>query len=700
MKTPSRCRIAIDIGGTFTDFILIDEKMGSLSHVKLPTSPERFTDSIVDGLQSFLSQGFEPDSITMLVHGTTIVTNSVIERKGAKIGLITTRGFKDVIEVGRQITPVLYDLSYIKPKPLVPRHLRMEVTERINSKGEVLTELNEKEAWTVVRRLKDAEVEAMCVCFLHSYANPIHEKMVKEIISQHYPDISVSLSSETDPEFREYERFSTTILNAYVSPVMDRYLQQFKEELKELDIKSPLYLMQSSGGIISSETVMAKPIQVVESGPAAGVIAAAHLGRLAGYKKIISFDMGGTTAKASLIERGEPRVSTEYEVGGAVHVTYTMQTGTRGGFPIRVPVIDLAEVGAGGGSIAWIDKGGHLKVGPQSAGARPGPVCYGIGGSEPTSTDANVVLGRINPDYFLGGAMKLNLKAAEESIKRKIADELGMETVEAAAGIIRIENSNMIGAIRLVSIERGYDPREFAFFAFGGAGPVHAGSLADEMKMKAVIIPDSPGLASALGLLMTDVKYSLVQTRMLKTQGLDIGLINELYSKLEAQQIQTLREEGLSEITINRYADMRYVGQGYEVRIPIPAGELVEDQIPFIDEAFHAEHNRLYGHCAREEPTEMVNFRVDAIGEIEKPQLSEFEVDDPNPEKALKHERKVFFEEYADYIDCPVYDKSLLSPGNVIEGPAVVEQYDSTIVIYPGYVTELDKFKNLIMRRD
>ena len=514
-----------------------------------------------------------------------------------------------------------------------------------------------------------------------------------------FPEAVISLSSEVAPEFREYFRASTTVINAAIRPVVARYLERIEKRLREEGLAAELLLMQSSGGVFTFAEARRKPVFMVESGPAAGVIAAAYLGNSLGYEDVIAFDMGGTTAKVGLIRDGEPKVTKDYEVGAAAQAGVGSHRAA--GYPIRTPVIDLVEIGAGGGSTAWVDPGGILRVGPRSAGADPGPACYGKGGTEPTVTDANLVLGRLSPDLFLGGEIELDVEAARQAIERQCADPLGMDAVEAAHGIVEIANAAMVNALRLVSIQRGYDPRDFALLAFGGAGPVHANRLAKETGMPTTIIPMSPGTTSALGLLVTDLKHDYSTTMIERIDRLDIAAAESAYQEMETRGRATLEREnvGPERMSFQRQVDMRYVGQSHELTPSLPHSPLNAAEISRVLEQFHQEHNRAYGFSAPGEPVEFVNLRLTAIGRITKPRLRELEPrrGAAGPAAALKATRPVYFAESDGYVDCPIYDRYRLAAGHMLIGPAIVVELDSTTVIHPGYRAEVDRFGNLIL---
>ena len=695
-----RYRLGVDIGGTFTDATLINETTGEIRVGKVPSTPQDPSQGFMEATHRILREAaVSPDEVGYVVHGTTVATNSIIEGKVARTGFVTTDGFRDLLEIQRQIRPSLYDLQFEKPRPLTPRYLCFGVPERLDAQGNVLTPLDESAVRNVAEQLRQENVESIAVCFLHSYINPNHEKRTGEILREALPDTIISLSSEVAPEFREYFRASTTVINASIRPVVGRYLQSIEARLRAEGLEAELLVMQSSGGVFTFAAASEKPVFMVESGPAAGVIAATYLGTTLGYPDVISFDMGGTTAKAGLIQNGTPRITKDYEVGAAAQTGVGASRGA--GYPIRTPVIDLVEIGAGGGSIAWVDSGGVLRVGPQSAGADPGPVCYGAGGTEPTITDANLVLGRLNPSFFLGGEIELDVETARRSIQEKCADPLSLDVVEAAHGIVEIANAAMVNALRLVSVQRGYDPRDFVLTAFGGAGPVHANRLAAEIDVPTTIIPMSPGTTSAMGLLVTDLKHDYSTTLIQHVDQLDTAAMEETYQELEAQGGASLEREEVrqEDISFLRQVDMRYVGQSYELTVPLPAEQLDPSKIDRVLEQFHIEHDRAYGYSAPTEPVEFVNLRLTAIGKIAKPRLRELKGNNTDIAAAQKATRSVYFAESDSYVECPIYDRYRLGPGCVLTGPAIVEEIDSTTVIHPGYRAQVDRFGNLILTR-
>jgi len=688
-------RIGVDIGGTFTDLVMLNEMSGDLYKVKLPSTPKNPSLAFMSVVNRILQESGVPAAgVSYLVHGTTVATNTIIEGKGAKAVLITTEGFRDVLEIARQIRPRLYDIFCEKPKPLIPRRLCYGVPERIDYAGTVLQPLDEDRVRTIVKDARAQNVEAVAVCLLHSYINPEHEKRVGEIFNEEIPGCFVSLSCELSPEMREYFRTSTTVINATLMPIVSRYLDLLETSLAEIGVRAGLNLIASAGGIISSQVARHEPVHLVESGPAAGVIAATHIGALSGIKNLIGFDMGGTTAKASLVENGLPKVASHFEVG-----SQALAESRGAGYPVLTPVLDLVEIGAGGGSIAWVDPGGGLRVGPRSAGADPGPAAYGRGGKEPTITDANLLLGRLNPEYFLGGEFKLYPELAEKAVA-KLARKLGMDLMAAANGIVEIANANMGGALRLVSVQRGFDPREFVLLAFGGAGPVHANALARDLSIPRVLIPMSPGVTSALGLLVSDIKHDYVRTYIREMGALDFDQITRSYQEMELKATQVLTSEGVGKAALRftRYFDIRYIGQSYELRIEGPPGELGPDNVKHLNTAFFEQHEKAYGYASHTEPTELVNLRMTATGSITRPRFYRLKTGGSDSSHAMKGQREVFFEESGTAVRCKLYDRYSLQSGNWIDGPAIVEEVDSTTVIHPGYRANIDSYGNIVIQ--
>ena len=689
-------RLGVDIGGTFTDIALINETTGQVYNGKVPSTPDDPSEGFMEAVRRLVEeQAVAPDEVSYIVHGTTVATNAIIEGKVASTAFITTDGFRDMLEIARQIRPELYNLQFEKPQPLVPRHHCFGVVERLDAKGEVLTPLDEAALRVVAGQLKKERVESIAVCFLHAYANPIHERRAGEILAEVFPEAVVSLSSEVAPEFREYLRASTTVINGCIRPVVARYLQRIEERLAEAGIRAELLVMQSSGGVYTFAAAQQRPVYMVESGPAAGVIAAAHLGQALGYDQVISFDMGGTTAKAGLVQGGEPSITKDYEVGAKAQSGVGASRGA--GYPIRTPVIDLVEIGAGGGSIAWVDPGGILRVGPESAGADPGPACYGRGGTRPTVTDANLLLGRLNPEYFLGGEIGLDVAAARKAIEEHCAGPLAMDPVAAANGIVEIANAAMVNALRLVSVQRGYDPRDFALVAFGGAGPAHANRLAAMIQIPVAIIPPSPGTASAMGLLVTDLKHDYATTVIERMDRVDPDALEQIFNELQVRGREALAREGLAEeaMGFRRQADLRYVGQSHELTLSLAADALDQGQMQQILQQFHREHDRAYGFSAPGEEVELVNLRLAAVGEIAKPKMAS--IAQAEGEAVAKNMRPVYFAESEGYVECPVYDRYALGAGAVVVGPAIVEEIDSTTTIHPGYQARIGEFGHMVL---
>jgi N-methylhydantoinase A len=681
-------RLAIDIGGTFTDATLIDEETGGVAIAKVLTTPSDPSEGFMQAVERALADGgVQAAQVSFVVHATTVATNAIIEGTIARSGFVTTDGFRDLLEIARQVRPTLYDTQFEKAAPLVPRDRAVVVRERLGPAGEVLLALDDDSVREAAAILRREEVESVAVCLLHSYVNPEHEQRVGAILAEELPGVPISLSAEVAPEFREYLRASTTVINAVIRPVVERYLERIESRLAHAGIAAKLLVMQSSGGVFGSAAAAAKPVFMVESGPAAGVIAAAYLGETLGRPDILSFDMGGTTAKVGLIQGGRPSVTKDYNVGGRAGA------GIGGlslsGYPVRTPVVDLVEIGAGGGSIAWVDSGGLLRVGPRSAGADPGPVCYRRGGTEPTVTDANVVLGRLNPGYFLGGEMGLDVEGARNAIEERCAKPLGLDVTKAAYGIVEIANAAMVNALHLISVQRGYDPRDFVLVGFGGAGPVHANAIARDAEMPTLLIPRSPGLFSATGLLTTDLKRDAAVTIMRRLDEVDDAEVESVFAELERAGREELRREGLADDRIEfvRQIDLRYVGQSYE--LTIPAGDALLER-------FHAEHDRVYGFAAPAEPVELVSLRVASVGRIDKPPARTLEAGAaPQP----KEHRDVYFAETDGYADCPIYDRYALPAGARLTGPAVIEEFDSTTVVHPGFAVTVDETGNLIIER-
>jgi N-methylhydantoinase A len=692
-------RIGIDIGGTFTDAALVDGETGAIRVVKVLTTPEDPAQGFMAALERGLAERQATGrDVAAVVHATTVATNAIIEGKTARVGMLVTRGFRDILEIGRQIRSRLYDVHLQKPAPLVERRFSLEVAERLDHEGRVLQPLDLDEVRRAARRLREEGVDAVVVCLLHSYLNPVHERAVAAVVREELPAAYLSVSSEVCPEYREYLRASTTAVNAAVMPIVSRYVDALESRLHALGATAPFYVMQSNGGMMTSASAKARPVYMVESGPAAGVIAAGAIAAPYGYRNVMSFDMGGTTAKVGLIQDGQLRLSTEIEVG-AQAVT-PLGEGRGGGYPVRTPVIDLVEVGAGGGSEAWIDAGGALRVGPRSAGARPGPACYGRGGATPTITDANLVLGRLNPAFFLGGEMALDADAARRAVTERVATPLAMDATAAAAGIVEIANVHMIGAMRLVSVQRGYDPRDFVLVAFGGAGPLHANALARELGIPAVLVPPNPGIATAIGMLMTDLRHEFVTTRRLRLDTLTPATLEGLFAEFLAEGEVRLDRDGVppADRRMLRSVDLRYHGQSFELPVTVPPGALTAVDIARLRAEFDAAHERAYGYAAKEDAVELVNVRLAAIGVTPRPRRAPLPQGTRETPSALKGSREVWFSEVGGWRETRVLDRTKLLGGNVIAGPAIVEEHDASTLVHPGWEATVDQHGNLLLR--
>jgi N-methylhydantoinase A len=675
-------RAAVDIGGTFTDLVYLDEESRDVGLAKSSTTPGRFE----EGVMSAVGQA-DLGAVEFLAHGTTVIINALTERKGARTALLTTKGFRDVLEIQRANRPDLYNLTYAKPRPFVRRRLRLDVTERMSYKGEVLTPLDEESVRAAVAEAKRQGAEAVAICFLHSYANDEHERQAAEIVRAEWPEVAVTASHELTNEWREFDRTSTAVLDAYVKPVAAQYLERLAEMLGEAGIEDRTrYAMQSNGGVSRFGLAGRTPINLIESGPVGGVIGAAAIGQVLGERNLITLDIGGTTAKASLVENGTLRLTSDYHIE---------RTPTFAGYPVKVPVVDIVEIGAGGGSIAWLDAAGALRVGPQSAGADPGPASYGWGGTEPTLTDANVIAGRINPLYFLGGQIALDVERAREAL-RPVAEALDVSVEEAALGVIRIANANMIHLLKLVSVRRGRDPRDFAIVAFGGGGSMHATALARELQVPRVIVPPAPGHFSAWGMLMSDLRHDLVQTRFARADEANLGELTGVWRELERRLRATFADEGVeaAKLVFVRTADMRYAGQEHTVNVPIPDGDLQEAERAEIERRFHDLHEQLYTF-RQSSPVEFVNFRLTGLGAVRKPELGRI-ASNGTVESALKGTRDVDFDELGRH-ESRIYERERLGAGAVLEGPAVIEEPAASTVVFPGQRLHVDELGNLIV---
>lgn len=684
-------RFGFDIGGTFTDFVLVNESTGDIHSYKTLTTPHAPAKAVLEGWHA-LTDSIDSSEVASAIHGTTLITNALIERKGAKTALLTTKGFRDVLEIGKEMRYDIYDLLMTLPEPLVPRPWRFEVSERLNAKGEVVTPLAKDELAAITQDLKDAGVEALAVCFLHAFTNPEHEQAVADALGN--IGFSVSLSHQVAPEIREFERMSTTVCNAYVQPLTERYLTTLQDKLQAAGFGHQLYLMLSSGGVSTAQTAQAFPVRLVESGPAAGVLAAIYYGQLTGNDDLVSFDMGGTTAKMCLVKNAKPTVSDTFEIA-RVH---RFKRGS--GLPVKVPTIELIEIGAGGGSIARVDELGLLKVGPHSAGADPGPACYGLGGDQPTVTDANVLLGYLNPDFFLGGRMSLDVAAAKKALNEHVAEPLGLDTAAAAHGIYRVVNESMISATRVHVAERGADPRRLKLMAFGGAGPIHACAIARALKMPGFVCPAKAGVASALGFLTAPASFEFARTFMAKLSQAMLTEVEDAFAGLIAEGRDTLRDAGVSEgdMTFIRQANLRHVGQGHDIVVTLPSESLAEvDLERDLKPRFYEAYETIYGHAHRHLDLEITTCRLTASGPVPNVKLQETEAGSADASSAKKGNRPAYFAEAGGFVQTDLYDRDKLQAGMRFAGPAIVEERDSTAVIGTNTEVVVDAWGNLIV---
>ena len=689
-------RVGVDIGGTFTDIVFLSDD-GLIHTKKISSTVDNYAGAITAGLgQVFEEFGLGPEAVEEILHGTTVASNAILEQKGAKAGLIATKGFRDILQIRNLRLPRLYDISWDKPPPLIERYLRLVVDERIDTHGQIQKPLDAAAAERVVDKLLSEEVEAIAVCLINSFANPVHEFMIKDIIERRAPDLPYCISYEVLPEIKEYERTSTTVINTYVMPVVARYLESLRNDIEKLGIKAQILLMQSNGGLTTAEVAQRLPVNIIESGPAGGVVGAQVLAKKIGLPNIITLDMGGTTAKASLVENGEFTRSMEYQVGGGIMMGSRLLTGA--GYLLKVPAIDLAEVGAGGGSIVWIDTGGSIQIGPQSAGADPGPLCYNTGGTEPTVTDASLILGYINSDYLVSGDLQLNSEKSHAVFEEKIARPLSLSLEFAAYGAYQIAASNMMRAIKAVSTERGRDPRDYTLFAFGGNGPVFAASMAQSLSMQQIVVPPSPGLFSSFGLLYADVEhhYSRTFRRLLTT--VDLDELNSAWDSIVAEATHQLGLDGFSssQSKVSRTANMHYQGQSFELTIPVPEGPLDNQVIANLEEAFGHEHEMTYGHRAGpDEPIELVEIQVIGYGVPDHPRIPETFVTDIREADERPSARRAYFGAKDGWLETPVLFRADLETPHI--GPAIIEEYDATCVVPPRCKAALDAYGNIVI---
>lgn len=675
-------RIATDIGGTFTDLVYVDDE-GKFGHAKSHTTPPQFENGVIDVIKK---SDVSVEGIDMFIHGSTVVINALTERKGVKVGLLTTKGTKDVLEIARGNRPDLYNFKYQKPDAFVERHLRVEVEERLDYKGNVITPLTMKDIGKAVEYFKEEQVEAVAVCFLHSYVNAEHELKAATIIEDLWPEASVSISSDITKEWREYERTNTTVLNAYVKPTANSYIDNLSNKLSEFNIKDNRYIMQSNGGVTTFDNAKNIPINIVESGPVAGIFGAAILGKLIGEENIIAFDIGGTTAKCSLINQGEVKVTTDY---------YIEKSEKTAGYPIKVPVVDIVEIGNGGGSVAWIDELNSLKVGPESAGALPGPVAYGQGGTQPTTTDANLFVGRLSEKNF---DYKVDMEKVKVAIDKSVAEHFQTTTEEGALGIIDIANSNMLNALKLISVRKGYDPQDFTLLAFGGGGPMHAAEIARDLGVKKVIIPVSPSVFSAWGMLMTDLRHDYIHTYIKLLSTIDLTEMNGKWKEMELNSVEQFTKENVDEkkIVFNRFADLRYIGQEHTVKVPVPKGEWNDQDIATIIMQFHKMHEQVYSFNLPESAIEIVNLHLTSFGIVDKPVISKMKESETVVSDARIEERNVYFHQIG-WHKTPIYDRAKLGRGHELNGPAIIEEQSASTVLMDGQRLSVDAFGNLII---
>jgi N-methylhydantoinase A len=671
-------RVGVDSGGTFTDICLFDETTGAVAVWKVPSTPADPSQGIAAGVAEGLAEfGATPAAVGYFGHGTTVATNALIQHRGARTGLITTEGFRDLLEIGRQKRPDLYDIQVDKPPVLVTRDLRLEVPERVHHDGTVEQALDPADLRAAVGKLRQAGVDAVAVCFLYGFAVPEHEAMAARVLSELFPEAYVSISHAIAPEFREFERMSTAVVNAYLGPVMQAYIRRLAGRLTELGLTTAPHLTQSNGGVISFDHAARLPVRTVLSGPSTGVVGAREVGRQAGFNDLITFDMGGTSTDVALLSDGACRLASE----AVVH-----------GYPIKAPMLDIHTVGAGGGSIAFVDSGGLLKVGPRSAGADPGPVCYGLGAIEPTVTDANIVLGTLNPVSLLGGRMTVRHDLALQAVTG-LSEQLGLDPMQTAQGIISVVTANMARAIRVISVQRGYDPRDYTLIGFGGAGPLHAARLARELEISRVLIPVSPGILCAMGLLLTDLRTDFAATRLTVLDAAAWPVLEAMFANLTARADDWFNAEGIAPEArrIVCTVDMRYAGQNYELAIPLGSDAATQAA------AFAEAHRQMYGFAADEEPVQLVTFRVEASAIVPKATFSAQSPAGPHADAALLGRRPVWLPEAGGFVDCPIYDRAKLQPGNIVAGPAILEQMDATTVVLPNMTATVEPYLNIIM---
>jgi len=686
----NKYKLGIDVGGTFTDFIAISGS-GETTVYKTLSTPEDPSVGVMNGIPEIagiigIDQGEFINGIETIVHGTTVATNALLTLRGARTALVTTKGVRDALEMRRGIREEQYNNHYRNVEPLVPRYLRLTVDERINAQGGVVTSMNRDDLMSIVEFLKKEKIESVAVCFMNAFKNDIHEKEAAAFLKEHLPSCFITASTEVLPSVRFYERVSTTVVNAYIGPVVANYLSNLTSKLDSIDFKGTLLIMQSNGGVVTPEIVRTSPAVTVLSGPAAAPTAAAYYAGLLGYNNCITVDMGGTSFDASVVIDGQCVTSTD----GAV-----------GRYKISLPALDIITIGAGGGSIGWIDSGGLLQMGPQSAGALPGPICYDRGGTMPACTDANVILGYLNPDFFAGGRLKLNVEKTKQLISEQLGSALGLSLTETAAGMYRIINTNMAQGVRQVSIEKGYDPREFLFIVAGGAGPVHAGEICRELEIPMFVVPNVASIFCAAGMLLGDLKHDYITSYLFPMSGIERNNFTEAYEQMRKTGMETLKKEGVDEKDMELFPvlDLRYVGQYHEVQLSVPWDTIAAFDLDTIKKEFHKEHNRLFGYSLEEEDTEIevINIRLRVLGKTEKPEFQKGQEKSVTLESALKEKRQVYIPETNDTREVPVYDGDLTLSNNTIEGPAVIEKVNTSIFVSESYSCLVDDYGSFIV---
>lgn len=681
-----RYRVAVDTGGTFSDFVYLDEDTGGISITKVPSTPDDPSQAIMLGVQALLAKGVAAQDISFFCHGTTVGTNALLEGKGATTGLLVTEGFRGIYPVGEQSRPygpAIFDVLFDKPAMLVPQSRTGEVKERVDFRGHVLRPLDEPALRATIRELMTQEIESIAVCLLFSFLHPEHETRVREIIAEEMPNCSVSISCEVLPQIREYHRLSTTVINAYLQPILVRYIAQLDHRLTDARIETrQKYIMQSNGGMATFAAAASRAVTTVLSGPAGGVTAGSYACRMTGFRNIITFDMGGTSCDVALIRNGEPFVSSRGKIEGR---------------DVAVPMLDINTVSAGGGTIAKVDKFGTLQVGPESAGAVPGPACYGRGGMMPTITDCNLLLGYLSAGNFLGGRMRLDVSAAQAAVENRVARPLSIDATASAEGIVRVIAVKMAEAIKAISTMRGHDLRDFMLLAFGGAGPVHAAQIARDLGMAGVIVPRYPGVYSAIGLLMSDVKHDYIRSKMSPISKLSPRDVQEMFEQLADRACADLRADGFTDtqVGIQRAVDMRYAGQGYEITVSCDDDSTEADSLEKLRKAFDTQHKAMFGHSAPEEPVEIVSYRVRGVGKVPPVEMPRFKPNGATLAEAMQETRQVRLE--GETVECPVYRREQLDVGLSLRGPAVLDQFDCTTVISSGQVAYVDEWKNLIV---